>query len=318
MLLRTPFDFASTADDVAATVDLTGKHAIVTGASSGIGVETARVLADRGADVTIAGRNLAAGERAAAGIRKATGNPLVRAGPLDLTDRRSINRFLDHWWSPLDILVNNAGVSELPDLQHSTDGWELQFATNYFGHFALTVGLFEYLAAAAHGARVVSVSCSSHLFSPVVFDDINFRYRPYDPVTAYGQSKTATTLLAVAVSAQWAAAGIVANAVNPGTIATGLRRHSGGFRHDCEAQKTVQQGAATTILAAVSPLLQSIGGRYFDDCNEAPMVDHRSADLIGVAPDALDPDNAERLWAHAAQGLSAGHRPGLRSSIVNP
>ncbi len=137
----------------------------------------------------------------------------------------------------------------------------------------------------------------------MIFDDINFRFRPYDPMTAYGQSKTATTLLAVAVSAQWASAGIVANAVNPGAIATSLRRQIGGLRPSVERLKTVQQGAATTILAAVSPLLQGIGGRYFDDCNEAPLVDHRTADLVGVAPYALDPDNAERLWAHAAQGL---------------
>ena len=303
MLPRTPFGFTSTADDVAAMVDLTGKCAIVTGASSGIGIETARVLADRGADVTIAARNLAAGERAAAGIREVTGNPLVRAGRLDLTDRRSINKFLGDWWSPLDILVNNAAVFAMPDLQYTADGWELQFGTNFFGHFALTVGLFEYLAAAAQGSRVVSVSCSSHLFSPVIFDDINFRYRPYDPVTAHGQSKTATTLLAVAVSAQWASAGIVANAVNPGAVTTRLQRQIGGSRSAWERQKTVPQGAATTILAAVSPLLQGVGGRYFDDCNEAPQVDHRSADLIGVAPYALDPDNAERLWAHATQGL---------------
>jgi NAD(P)-dependent dehydrogenase (short-subunit alcohol dehydrogenase family) len=303
VLSRTPFGFASTADDVAALVDLTGKRAIVTGAATGIGVETVRVLANRGAEVTIAVRNLAAGERAAAGIRALTGNPLVRAGRLDLSDRRSINQFLGAWWGPLDILINNAAVCAAPDLQHTADGWELQFGTNFFGHFALTAGLFEYLAAASEGGRVVCVSCSSHLYCPVIFDDINFRFRPYDPMTAYGQSKTATTLLAVAVSAQWASAGIVANAVNPGVIATSLRRQIGGLRPSVERLKTVQQAAATTILAAVSPLLQGIGGRYFDDCNEAPVVDHRTADLVGVAPYALDPDNAERLWAHAAQGL---------------
>ena len=303
MLPRTPFGFTSTADEVAGTVDLTGKCAIVTGASSGIGAETARVLADRGADVMIAVRNLAAGERTAAGIRAATGNPLVRAGRLELTDRRSIDHFIREWWSPLDILVNNAGVPAVPALQHTADGWELQFATNFFGHFVLTAGLFEHLAAASQGARVVSVSCGGHLFSPVTFDDINFRYRPYDPVTAFGQSKTATTLLAVAVSAQWASAGIVANAVNPGAIGAGPGRGFAGLRTIGIRQKTVQQGAATTILAAVSPLLQGVGGRYFEDGNEAPRVDHRSADLTGVAPYALDPDNAERLWAHAAQGL---------------
>lgn len=290
VLPRTPYGFHSTGDDVAAGMDLHGKHVIVTGGSSGIGVETARVLAGLGADVTITARNVPAGERSAAGIRELTGNQRVQASELDLADRRSINRFLKGREGPVDILINNAAVPVTPRLQRM-NGWETHFLTNFMGHFALTVGLFEYLAAASAGARVVSVSSGAHLFSPVVFDDINFEFRPYEPMVANGQTKTAAILLAVGVNGQWASAGITANAVNR------------GLGTSPKGPKTLHQAVATTILAAVSPLLDGVGGRYLDDCNEAPLVDHRTDDLVGVAPYALDPDNAERLWAHATQSL---------------
>lgn len=303
MLPRTPFGSSSTGDDVAAAVDLSGQHAIITGVACGLDVETGRVLAGRGADVMVAAQDLSAGERAAAEIRELTGNPMVHAGQLDLADRWSIHRFLTAWTGPLDILVNNAEVPAPPQPQYVPGGWELQFAANFLGHFELTVGLFDALAAAAQGARVVSVSSSAHLFCPVVFDDINFRYRPYDPLVANGQSKTAAILLAVAISTQWASAGIVANAVNPGAVTGTLEHVDGAGRALQGRRKTVQQGAATTILAAVSPLLGNIGGRYLEDCNEARVADGRTEELTGVAPYAIDPDNAERLWAHAARSL---------------
>jgi NAD(P)-dependent dehydrogenase (short-subunit alcohol dehydrogenase family) len=133
--------------------------------------------------------------------------------------------------------------------------------------------------------------------SPVVFDDINFDYRSYDPWLSYGQSKTANILFAVGATAYWEGEGITANALNPGAIATNLQRHVGGMRTPVEKRKTTEQGAATTVLLATSPLLEGIGGRYFEDCNEAEVVTRRDPDTPrGVAPYALDADNADRLW----------------------
>jgi NAD(P)-dependent dehydrogenase (short-subunit alcohol dehydrogenase family) len=271
----------------------------VTGGSSGIGVETARALASAGAEVTLAVRNVEAGNRTAAEIDRD-----VRVADLELADPGSVAAFVAAWSGPLDILVNNAGVMALPDLQLTPDGWELQFATNHLGHFALAVGLHDSLAAAPDGARIVSLSSRGHLRSPVVFDDINFAIRPYDPWLAYGQSKTANVLFAVGANRRWAADGITANAVHPGAIETNLARHlspdyldqlrsSGAFRF-----KTVEQGAATSVLVATSPLLEGVGGRYFEDCNEAPVVDPGSGapPPSGVAAYALDPANADRLW----------------------
>ena len=192
--ITTPFKFHSTAAEVLADVDLSGKRAIVTGAASGIGVETARALAGAGADVTLAVRNPQAGADIAAEITASTGNPAVHAAQLELTNPSSIYRFVGSWRGPLHILVNNAGVMASPEAR-TDDGWESQFATNHLGHFALALGLQPALAA-AEGARIVAVSSSGHLRSPVVFDDINFRFRPYDPLLAYGQSKTANVLFA--------------------------------------------------------------------------------------------------------------------------
>jgi NAD(P)-dependent dehydrogenase (short-subunit alcohol dehydrogenase family) len=141
--------------------------------------------------------------------------------------------------------------------------------------------------------------------SPVVFDDLHFDFRSYDPLAAYGQSKTADALLAVEATRRWSGEGIYANALNPGAIATGLQKHTGGLKTPKERQKTVQQGAATSVLLAASPLLDKVGGRYFEDCNEAATVTRRPADYAGVAWYALDPANAERLWDTARDLLSA-------------
>jgi NAD(P)-dependent dehydrogenase (short-subunit alcohol dehydrogenase family) len=281
---------------VAAGVDLTGKRAIVTGASSGIGIETARALAGAGARVTLAVRDTGAGARAAADIGATTGRDDVSVAELELTDPASVAAFAATWDEPLAILVANAGVMMTPE-QRTRQGWELQFASNHLGHFALADALHDALAAAG-SARIVAVSSVGHLYSPVVFDDLHFRFRPYDPLLAYGQSKTAAILFAVGASARWAGDGITANALNPGAIATNLQRHVGGrLVTPPERRKTPEQGAATSVLLATSPDLDGIGGRYFDDCNEAPTVDHRGADGTGVASYALDPANADRLWA---------------------
>jgi NAD(P)-dependent dehydrogenase (short-subunit alcohol dehydrogenase family) len=300
----TPFGAESTAADVAADVDLTAKRVIVTGGASGIGIETARALAGRGAEVTIAVRNTEAGARVAAEI-----DGDVRVAPLELTDLDSVRAFVDAWDGPLDVLVNNAGVMAIQQPELTDRGLETQFATNHLGHFALAVGLHEALAAAESEARIVSVSSRGHLASPVVFEDINFERREYTPFGAYGQSKTANVLFAVGATDRWADDGIYANALMPGGIATNLQRH---LDEDFIARwlaeqerngnqmklKTPEQGAATSVLVATSPLLDGIGGRYFEDCTEAEVLEPGSEEgaVAGVATYALDRENADRLW----------------------
>jgi NAD(P)-dependent dehydrogenase (short-subunit alcohol dehydrogenase family) len=291
--ITTAFGPGSTAAEVAAGVDLSGRRVVVTGASSGIGVETARALAATGAGVTLAVRDTGAGTRVAADIVATTGNQDIGVAALDLTDRASIAAFIAGWDGPLHVLVNNAGVMATPE-QRTRDGWELQFATNHLGHFALATGLHGALAADG-AARIVSVSSAAHLLSPVILDDLHFAFRPYDPLLAYAQSKTANVLFAVGATARWAGDGITANALMPGAIATNLQRHTGGTETPPEQLKSVQQGAATSVLLATSPLLEGIGGRYFEDANEAEPVTSRAGGR-GVAPYALDPDNADRLW----------------------
>ncbi len=302
--ITTPFGFDSTASEVLDGIDLRGRRAIVTGASSGIGIETARALAGAGTEVTLAVRDTRAGDRAAAGITATTGNGGVQVGRLDLADQASVAAFVAKWDGPLHILVNNAGVL-LTEKQLTPEGWELQFATNHLGHFALALGLHDALAAAAE-ARVVSLSSEAHLRAPLIFDDLNFDSRPYDAMLAYGQSKTANALFAVEAARRWADDGITANAVHPGAvIETKLARdldrnvlaaaiETAGYEY-----KTREQGAATSVLVAASPLLEGVSGRYFADCNEAPVVDSSFTGPprgFGVARYALDPANATQLW----------------------
>jgi NAD(P)-dependent dehydrogenase (short-subunit alcohol dehydrogenase family) len=303
------FDFSSTAADVIAGIDLHGRRALITGAASGIGVETARALASAGAEIVIAARDLAAAERAAASIRESTGNPAVTVAQLDLLDRASVDRLIDSYDGPLHILINNAGVMAVPDRQFSPEGHELQFATNHLGHFRLALGLLPSLRAAG-GARVVVLSSRAHLNSPVVFDDIDFARRAYDPALAYAQSKTANVLFAVAAASHWAEDGIEVNALHPGAIAdSNLARYydpavlddlrtSGRYTY-----KTIEQGAATSVYVATSPRLNGVVGRYFENCQEADPDDPTAAgvDAAGVARYALDPEAAERLWSVSTQ-----------------
>ena len=297
--MTTPFGFSSTTDDVLKGVDLTGKRVVVTGASSGIGVETARALASAGAEVVLAVRR--GGPETAALITEQTGNSLISARPLELADPDSVASFVRDWTGPLHVLVNNAGIMAVPERLLTPQGHEVQFATNFLGHFALTTGLRAALAEAG-GARVVSLSSNGHLFSDVVYDDLAFQRRPYDPWLAYGQSKTADVLLAVGVTRNWADEGILANAVNPGAIATGLQKHTGGLRTPVEKRKTIAQGAATSVLLAASPLVEGIGGRYFEDCAEASVL-RGEPEMFGggVAPWAVDEANADRLWEVASR-----------------
>jgi NAD(P)-dependent dehydrogenase (short-subunit alcohol dehydrogenase family) len=246
----------------------------------------------------------------AAEITESTDNATVRVVGLDLADRSSVAAFAADWVGPLHLLVNNAGVMVCPQT-YTPEGWELQFATNHLGHFALATGLRGALAAGASSVgevRIVSVSSSGHQLSPVIFDDLHFAFRPYDPWLAYGQSKTANVLFAVEATRRWAKEGIIANALMPGAIFTNLQRHIGGADSGAalppEQFKTPQQGAATSVLLATSPRLQGIGGRYFVDCNETETVDRRTGTLAGAARYALDPANAARLWEVSEQLVS--------------
>jgi NAD(P)-dependent dehydrogenase (short-subunit alcohol dehydrogenase family) len=305
--ITTGFGATSTAAEVVAGVDLGGRRAVVTGGASGIGAETARALAAAGAEVTLAVRDLEAGRRAAAEITGATGTG-ARAGkvlvaPLDLADPASVAAFAAAWRGPLHALVGNAGIMA-PPLLRTPQGWEMQFATNHLGHFALATALHGALAAAGD-ARVAAVSSRGHLNGEVLFDDIHFVRRPYDPWKAYSQSKTANILFAVEASRRWAADGIAVNALAPGRVRTNLMRFIGdetAANAPASFQaanpeivwKTVEQGAATSVLLAASPLVEGVTGRYFEDCNEAEP--RRPGVLHGVAPYALDPEKAARLW----------------------
>jgi NAD(P)-dependent dehydrogenase (short-subunit alcohol dehydrogenase family) len=293
--IASPFGFSTTAAEVIDGVDLSGKTAIVTGGASGIGIETVRALAGAGAAVTIAARRPDAAAEIAQQLTQQTGGPEIAVRALDIADQASVHRFVDEWTGPVDLLVNNAGILATPELTRTPEGWELQLATNHLGHAALTLGLHDALAAGG-GARVVVVSSSGHLYSPVVFDDLHFRFRPYDPVVAYGQSKSATSLFSVALTNQWADDGIFSNSVMPGAIATNLQRHTGGLRTPAERRKTPEQGAATTVWAAVSPLLDGVGGLYLEDVQVAPTVTERTPEASGAAPYISDPGNAERIW----------------------
>jgi NAD(P)-dependent dehydrogenase (short-subunit alcohol dehydrogenase family) len=302
----------TTAAEIVANADLHGQRAVVTGASSGIGVETARALASTGAEVTLAVRNLEAGRKVADGIAAnlPAGAAGVQVAPLDLADPASVAAFVRAWTGPLHILVNNAGVMALPKLTRTPAGHEMQFATNHLGHFALTTGLHGWLAAAG-GARVVAVSSIGHLFGPVVFDDLHYRFRPYDQWTSYGQSKSAIVLFAVGAAQRWADDDIAVNALMPGNIAsTALARHVGpddlaNFGKETDLTlppvKTIEQGAATSVLLAASPGVEGVTGRYYEDCAEAPVVHEREGHAGGVAPYVLDPDNADRLWQISEQ-----------------
>lgn len=308
--ITTQFDATSTAADVVLGVDLSGRHALVTGASSGIGAETALALAAVGAAVTLAVRNVGAGLAVADRIAASTGRSRPQVRALDLADPASVASLVNQWDSPLDILVNNAGLVTA-GLERTRQGWELQFATNHLGHFALALGLRPHLAAAADahgGSRIVALSSTAHMRAPVDFDDIHFDRRAYDPQIAYAQSKTANSLFAVEATKRWRADGVVANAVNPGGVATGLQRNfSTAQRKSLDAAeaagvftyKTVGQGAATTLVAAIASEFVGVGGCYLDDCREAYTVPD-DATLAehphGVKQWALDPSAADRLW----------------------
>jgi len=283
-----------TTDEVLAGIDLTGRTAVVTGASSGIGTETARALAAAGAHVVLAVRDVGKGEKAAAGM---TGGA-VDVTELDLTSLASVRSGATAVLARnprIDLLINNAGVMATP-FGRTADGFELQFGTNHLGHFLLTAMLAPAVLAAAP-ARIVNVTSAGHQASDIDWDDPNYERRPYDKWEAYGQSKTANILFAVELERRLGSRGVHAYAVHPGMIATELGRHlaADDFQtltdrakkqgRELPAFKPVEKGAATTVWAAVAPELATQGGRYLEDC--------RVSD--NHAPWALDADSAARL-----------------------
>ncbi|MFT6436347.1 MAG: NAD(P)-dependent dehydrogenase (short-subunit alcohol dehydrogenase family) [Candidatus Azotimanducaceae bacterium] len=302
------FGYRSTALDVVVDVDLSSKNAIITGGYSGIGYETVIALTTAGAQVTIAGRDIDRANKAADEINAMNLKGSVATAKLDLGSLESAAAFASAYSSShecLDILINNAAVMACPQEQ-TADGFEMQFGTNHLGHYALVRLLLPKLLASA-GARVVCLSSTGHMISPVVFDDINFENRAYDPWASYGQAKSANSLTAVAIQTLYADQGVEAFAVHPGGIMTSLQRHMS--KADIESRgwvdtegnvnerfKTVAEGASTSTWAATAPELKGQGGVYLEDCGFAEICESRPEFPKGVISYAVDKDQANRLW----------------------
>jgi NAD(P)-dependent dehydrogenase (short-subunit alcohol dehydrogenase family) len=300
------FHARSTALEVVAGLDLHGQRAIVTGGAGGLGLETARALAQAGADVTLAVRDRVRGGEAAGALRVSSGRRNVHVGVLDLADLASVRRFAADWGdAPLHILVNNAAIMACP-LTRTAQGWEAQFATNHLGHFALTTALLPALKRGAP-SRVVALSSSGHKICGVDFDDIHFERRDYNKWKAYGQAKSANALMSLGLHLRHGADGVTANAVHPGGIMTGLQKYLpidemralGWLKADdtpLDIFKTPEQGAATSVWAATAPQLQGHGGLYLEDCNQGVPAE-ASNRVSGYSAHIMDPDAAQRLWS---------------------
>jgi len=300
---RRDFGHDTTADEVLEGIDLTGKLALVTGASGGLGAETARALASKGARVVLTARDLAKAGAAARAIREATGAE-VEVEELELDSLASIRAFAERFLARRDalhVLVNNAGVMACPESK-TQDGFELQLGTNHLGHFLMT-GLLAPALLRGAPARVVSVSSRGHQQSPVRFHDLWFEQEPYDKWVAYGQSKTANVLFAVELERRLGERGVHAWAIHPGVILTDLSRHMQQQDFEYVRQrsggtlklKTVEAGAATSVYAATAPELEGRGGLYLEDCQVADVNDDPEI-REGVRSYALDPEAARRLW----------------------
>lgn len=303
------FGHDSTTDEVLDGVDLTGKRVLVTGVSAGLGVETARALAARGAQVTGAARDLGKAKAATAGI------PGLELIELDLASLASVRTAADRLVAagkPFDLVIANAGVMATP-FGKTVDGFETQFGTNHLGHFVFVNRIASLFSP---GSRLVNLSSAGHRFSDVDLDDPNFERTPYAEFTAYGRSKTANVLFAVEFDRRHMARGVRATAVHPGGIQTELGRYmteevrqqmlaaatraapaggTEGFRW-----KTIPQGAATSVWAGVVAPADAVGGRYCEDCHVAEVVD---GDTLrgGIRPYAIDPERAKALWARSEE-----------------
>ena len=310
------FGATSTTEDVLSGVKLSGKRILVTGVSAGLGVETARSLVAHGARVVGAARDLGKAETATAQVKKdaaANGGGLELVS-LDLGNLRSVRACADGLLAKgelFDVIIANAGVMATP-FGHTADGFETQFGTNHLGHFVLINRLAPLIRP---GGRVVNLSSAGHRFSDVNLEDPNFEKTPYEPFAAYGRSKTANILFAVALDARHRSRGIRATAVHPGVIQTELARHIDGeelrarieeMNKQLAAQgkppiqwKTIPQGTATSVWAAVVATSEEVGGRYCENCHVAKVVAEEAGSSPvseGVRPYALNPKTAEALW----------------------
>jgi NAD(P)-dependent dehydrogenase (short-subunit alcohol dehydrogenase family) len=314
--MTTALGATSTADEVLAGIDLHGKRILVTGVSAGIGVETARTLAAHGAQVVGAARDLAKAETATAQVRKdaAANGGGFELVALDLANLKSVRACAGELLArgePFDVVIANAGVMAAP-LGHTVDGFETQFGTNHLGHFVLVNRIAALIRA---GGRLINLASSGHRFSNVDLDDPNFQRTAYDPFVAYGRSKTANILFAVAFDRRHRGRGVRAAAVHPGAIRTELGRHvdPGQIQKMVEQMnqqlaaegkapfqwKTIPQGAATSAWAGFIAPADEVGGCYCENCHVGSVVPDDaviSATSEGVRAYALDPHNAEALW----------------------
>lgn len=303
--IASPFGMRSTASDVIDGISLSGKTALVTGGYSGLGRETVRALADAGAKVFVGARRP---DAAAADLEGIAGDITILT--LDLSDPASIDAFatdLAGHTGKIDILINNAAVMACP-LARDARGYESQFATNHLGHFQLTARVWPLLKAAGPGTRVVALSSIGHARSGVDLEDPHFERRDYDKWTAYGQAKSANAQFAIHLDEIGKSLGIRAFAVHPGGIKTPLQRHltleeqiaMGWIDKDGNVNplfKSVEEGAATSVWCAVSPLLEGEGGVYCEDCNIAAFWEEGMHPYTAVRPHAVDRERAAALWA---------------------
>lgn len=313
------FGAKSTTDDVLAGIDLRGKRVFITGVSAGLGIETARALAARGADVIGTARDLDKAHSATKVVRDAAehGGGTFKIIHLDLADLASVRAVSDAMVAggqPFDLVVANAGMMATP-FAHTKDGFEMQFGTNVLGHFLLANRLAPLMR---EGARLIVLSSNGHRFADIDLDDPNFAHTPYDPWAAYGRSKTGDALLAVAFDARHRHRGVRASSVHPGVILTELTRHMdpAAFQAAFAAMheqhmalglapfevKTPAQGAATTVWAGITADAGAIGGQYCEDCHVAEVLADDavvSPFSAGVRPYAIDPARADALWALA-------------------
>ena len=304
------FGATSTTDEVLQGVHLTGKRVLITGVSAGLGIETARALAARGAQVVGAARDLSKAQAATQQVRaQAASGGSLDLVQLDLASLDSVRRCADLLLAerkPFDLIIANAGVMACPKGK-TVDGFETQFGTNHLGHFVLVNRIASLLR---EGARLVNLSSAGHRFADVDLEDPNFEHTPYAEFVAYGRSKTANALFAVEFDRRHKAHGVRATAVHPGGIQTELSRHlTAEARGKLIAQinasqpkgappfsyKTAPQGAATSVWAACVADAEAIGGRYCEDCHVAEVVTTPGL-RGGVQPYALDPQRAQALW----------------------
>ncbi|MDR7103660.1 SDR family NAD(P)-dependent oxidoreductase [Croceicoccus sp. BE223] len=296
----------TTAMDVARDSDLSGQTVLITGGTSGLGIETAKALAEAGADLVLTGRNMDAGQAVIHTLSEC-GEGRHRLVALDLADPADIARFASELCDEIgriDVLIANAGIAQTPQ-DRLANGLELRFATNYLGHFLLVHELWPLLA--ARGSRLVLLGSAGHKGRATTIGDLSWERREIDQRVAYGESKAAISLFAVEATRRWHASGIFANCVLPGSVVTGLQRHHTPERMQ-EMLKigesgaggsvftTPQQGAATSVWAAIAPELESVGGLVLEDCGLSRIAGRETHPFKGYELHSTDSQRARELY----------------------